>query len=119
MKRKTLGGFPGRVWIFGWLTSIVAVAASGQATLVADTHVNAALPTMNSGTISNVNIGGGYTGLLQFDLSLLPAGTTSAQISRAVLSVYVNRMDTSGLVSVAPITSAWGEYSVTYQTIPA
>ena len=118
MLRLTPGGFPGRAFLFVSLWLMVG-AASGQATLVADTHVNVALPAMNSGAISNVNVGGGYTGLLQFDLSLLPAGTTSAQISRAVLRIFVNRMDTPGLVSVAPITSAWGEYSVTYQTIPA
>ena len=118
MWRFTPGGFPGRALVLVWL-SLLVVAGAGQATLVADTHVNAALPTMNSGTISNVNVGGGYTGLLQFDLSLLPTGTTPGQISRAVLRVYVNRMDTAGLVSIAPITSAWGEYSVTYQTIPA
>lgn len=118
MLRLTPGGFPGWAVLLLWLSLMVG-SASGQATLIADTHVNAALPAMNSGAISNVNIGGGYTGLLQFDLSLLPAGTTSAKISRAVLRVYVNRMDTAGLVSIAPVTSAWGEYSVTYQTIPA
>ena len=104
--------------IFSWLLMSVG-SAVGQATLVADTHLNAALPAMNSGAISNVNIGGGYTGLLQFDLSLLPSGTTSAQISRAVVRVYVNRMDTPGLVSLTAVTSGWSEYGVTYQTIPS
>jgi hypothetical protein len=89
-----------------------------QATLVADAHVNAALPTVNSGGISNVNVGGGYTGLWQFDLSLLPAGTTSAQISRAVLVLYPNLVTTPGTVTLQPIQSAWTEISVTNQTLP-
>lgn len=122
MGRLTPGQFPGRALNLGVIlgaTLLATGAAAGQATLVADTHVNAALPAMNSGTISNVNVGGGYTGLLQFDLSLLPSGTTSVQISRAVLRVYVNRMDTPGLVSLTPITSGWSEYGVTYQMVPS
>jgi hypothetical protein len=90
-----------------------------EATLVADAHVNNARPSVNSGTISNLNVGGGYTTLLQFDLSTLPAGTTSSQVSRATLRLYCNRMDTPGLVNLQPVSSSWGEYSVTYATLPS
>src|SRR5882672_9685269 len=90
-----------------------------EATLVADAHVNSARPAVNSGSISNLSVGGGYTSLLQFDLSTLPAGTTAAQVSRATLRLYCNRMDTSGLVSVQPVSGAWGEYSVTYASLPS
>ncbi len=90
-----------------------------EATLVADAHVNSALPAVNSGAISNLNVGGGYTALLQFDLSTLPAGTTATQVSRATLRLYCNRMDTAGLVSVQPVGAAWGEYSVTFTTLPS
>lgn len=62
-------------------------------------------------------MGGGYTALLQFDLSTLPAGTTAAQVSRATLRLYCNRLDTAGLVSVQPLNGAWGEYSVTHATL--
>ena len=89
---------------------------AAQATLVADAHVNSALPTVNSGTISNLDVGGGYTAFLQFDLSMLPRGTTAAKVSRAVLRLYVNRVTTAGSVSIAPVTVAWGEYSLTYAT---
>jgi hypothetical protein len=95
---------------------IAAVAI--ESTLVADTHVNSARPSANSGTISNLNVGGGYTALLQFDLGTLPTGTTSSQISRALLRLYCNRADTPGLVSVQPVGSPWGEYSVTFSTLP-
>ena len=88
-------------------------------TLTADAHVNTALPAVNSGAISNVNVGAGYTGLFQFDLSLLPAGTTSAQVSRAVLRLYVNQVNTAGLVSLQPVQGSWSEYGVTAQTLPA
>ncbi|HEV2645674.1 MAG TPA: DNRLRE domain-containing protein [Acidobacteriaceae bacterium] len=94
-------------------------AKASQATLAADAHVNAAMPAVNSGAISNLDVGGGYTSLLQFDLSLLPSGTTASQVTRAVLRVYANRVTTPGLVTLSPIAGTWGEYSVTYATEPA
>ncbi len=74
---------------------------------------------MNAGTLTNLNVGGGYTALVQFDLSLLPAGTTAAGVTRAVLRVYCNRADTPGVMAVQPVLAGWGEYTVTYQTLPA
>ncbi|WP_334267757.1 DNRLRE domain-containing protein [Edaphobacter sp. HDX4] len=98
---------------------VAAIRASAtEATLIADTHVNAARPSANSGTISNLNVGAGYTSLLQFDLGVLPSGTTAAQVSRAVLRVYCNRVDTPGTIRLQGVNLAWGEYSVTYATLP-
>jgi hypothetical protein len=92
--------------------------ACAQATLVADAHVSSARPDVNAGTLTNLNVGGGYTALVQFDLSMLPPGTTAAQVTRALLMVYCNRADTPGLVAAQPLGSAWGEYSVTFATLP-
>jgi hypothetical protein len=100
------------------LSAVGLPAFAVEATLVADAHVNSVRPGVNSGAISNLNVDGGYTALLQFDLSTLPAGTTAAQVSRATLRLYCNRMDTAGLVSVQPVGGAWGEYSVTFATLP-
>lgn len=98
---------------------VSAIQASAiDAVLIADTHVNSARPAANSGAISNLNVGGGYTALLQFDLGSLPAGTTPAQISRALLRLYCNRADTPGSISLQSINSDWGEYSVTYASLP-
>src|SRR6202044_500051 len=107
-------------WVVGAALLVPGVGAfAAQATLVADAHVNQSLPAVNSGAISNLYVGAGYTALLQFDLGVLPAGTTAAQVSKAVLRVYCNRVDTAGLVSVQPVGGAWGEYSVTYATLPS
>lgn len=103
--------------IFVLLATRSALAV--QATLIADAHVSSAQPDVNSGTLSNLNVGGGYTALLQFDLGVLPSGTTAAQITRATLRLYCNRADTPGALSMAPVSSQWGEYSVTYNTLPA
>ena len=101
------------------LSLFAAMARAVEPTLTADTHVNAALPAINSGTLSNIAVGAGFTGLLQFDLATLPTGTTAAQISRATLRLYVNRVDTAGSITVSPLNAAWSEYGVTYSTLPA
>src|SRR5215471_9481634 len=105
-------------WVGLAVVLVTAQASAVEATLTADAHVNSARPEANSGAISNLNVGGGYTALLQFDLGTLPAGTTASQISRAVLRLYCNRADTPGLVTVQPVNASWGEYSVTYTTLP-
>ena len=88
------------------ILTVAARASAVEATLVADAHVNSARPAVNSGTISNLNVGAGYTALLQFDLATLPAGTTASQISRAVLRLYCNRADTAGAGDCA--AGKWG-----------
>jgi len=105
-----------------WGTILLATVTQGRAaqlTLVADAHVNAARPAANSGAISNLEVGAGYTSLLQFDLTALPAGTTSAQVMRAILRLYCNRVDAAGSIRLQAITSSWGEYSVTFASLPA
>jgi hypothetical protein len=102
------------------LLAAVAVpsAMATDATIVADASVNAARPNLNFGTLSNLYVGNGNTTLLQFDLSSLPAGTTAAQIGHATLRLYINRVNASGNINLQPITSTWGEFSVTNATIP-
>lgn len=103
------------VWV---LVCSVSVASAQQATLVGDAHISSAQPTVNSGSLSNLNVGNGYTALVAFGLDSLPTNLTAAQITRATLVVYCNRADTPGTVSVAPVTSAWSESTVTYATAP-
>jgi hypothetical protein len=89
----------------GLLSALACSANAGaQVTLVGDAHVSSAEPAVNFGSLSNLRVGGGYSALTQFDLSLLPAGTTSAQVTRAVLRVYANRVDVAGVVAVAPVS---------------
>jgi collagen type VII alpha len=121
--RRTLRSW-GRICAAARLLLVLGLCASGsvwaqQATLVGDAHVSSAQPAVNSGGLSNLNVGGGYTALMQFDLGTLPAGTTAAQISRATLRVYCNRADVPGTVQVQGIDGAWTELGVTYATLPA
>ena len=93
-------------------------AVAQEATLIGDAHVSSARPTVNAGTLSNLDVGGEYTALVQFDLSQLPPGTTPAQITRATLRLYCNRADTPGAVSLQTVGGPWIELGVTYATLP-
>ena len=94
-------------------------ASALDVTLSGDASVNSAHASTNYGALSNLYVGNGNTTFLQFDLATLPVGTTSAQVSHATLTVFVNRLNTAGAVTVSPVTAGWGEYSVTAAGAPA
>jgi hypothetical protein len=96
-----------------------SAANATEVALTGDAHVNLLRSTTNFGTLANLYVGNGSTSLLQFDLSTLPSGLTAGQVSRATLTVFVNRVNTGGTVSLSPVTSAWSEAAVTYATIPS
>jgi hypothetical protein len=96
----------------------ISVARATVANVSADAHVNSTLPNTNFGTRSNLAVNATSSALVQFDFSSLPSGTTSSQVSKAVLYVYVNRMNASGSITVAANTSAWSEFAVTSATAP-
>jgi Collagen triple helix repeat (20 copies) len=96
----------------------VSGAFALDAILRADASVNAAHASSNYGALSNLYVGNGNTTFLQFDLGALPSGTLSSQLSHATLIVFVNRVNVAGSVSVSPVTTSWGEYSVTSATAP-
>ncbi|MBS1799730.1 MAG: DNRLRE domain-containing protein [Acidobacteria bacterium] len=112
-------GFVRLVLCLGLLSSGVYEASALDVTLSGDASVNSAHASVNYGALSNLYVGNGNIAFLQFDLKTLPAGTTSAQISRALLTVFVNRVNAAGAVSVSPVSVPWGEYSVTATTAPA
>ena len=91
-------------WVAAAAVAFLALAPyqahATQAPVVGDSYVNSAYPTTNYGALTNLYVGGGGTTFIQFDLSTLPSGTTSGQISKATLRVFVNRVNTSGSVTV-------------------
>jgi hypothetical protein len=93
-------------------------AHATQASLAADAHVNTNRSSVNFGSLSNLYVGNGNTAYLQFDLSSLPAGITANQISRATVTLFVNRVVTAGSVSIAPVNGAWTEYGITAANAP-
>jgi hypothetical protein len=112
---------------FRRLLASAAVASAGlaawpahalDAPLAADSHLNVALPTTNFGGLPTLNVGGGATALLRFDLGTLPAGTTAAKLVRANLLLFVNRIGAAGQLEAQPVRSAWAEATVTAASPP-
>jgi hypothetical protein len=93
-------------------------AHATDVTLTGDTNVSSSRSTTNFGSLANLYVGNGNTALLLFDLSTLPAGVTASQVSRATLTVFVNRVNAGGPVNLSAVTSAWSELAVTYASIP-
>jgi hypothetical protein len=99
----------------GWLATLVLApvgAWAAGANASADTYVSSAAPASNFGTATAINIGGGNTGLIQFDLSGLPAGLAAANINKATMTFYVNTVAIAGALDIAQVTSAWTEAGV-------
>ena len=112
-------GFLRLVLCLGILFFGVHQASALDVTLSGDASVNSAHASVNYGALSNLYAGNGNTSFLQFDLRTLPAGTTSAQISHATLTIFVNRVNAAGTVTISPVSAPWSEYSVTAATAPA
>ena len=68
-------------------------AMAQQLTLVGDSYVDSTGAAR--GTLGSITIGGGNhaQGLLQFDTSTLPAGTTAALVGKAVLFIYIDTVE--------------------------
>ena len=101
------------LWGIGVWAGLQAMAWAQTVPLVGDTYI---LPGSagNAGAGASVSIGGaqGYQGLLAFDLTKLPAGTTAAGVTSAWLRLYVNKVGAAGSVNVYTATSAWSEGTV-------
>ena len=103
------------------LTGVVSTPASAQSVaLVQDTYVAPGNVT-NYGSNIGINVGGAAAqqGLLQFDLSTLPPGTTSGQVSKATLVVFVNNVLFTGTMNVNEANGAWSELLVNGTNQPA
>jgi hypothetical protein len=97
---------------------LLAVAGCAQlraadGALTADSYVSTAAPNSNFGVQTTLNAGGGSTAFVQFDLSSLPAGTTTASIASAQLIFYVDRVGVAGSVDLHTVAAPWTETTLT------
>jgi len=111
---------------FHTLTAVAAVAGltpwaalALDAPLAADASISLSAPSANFGATHTLNVGNGAAGLLRFDLSTLPAGTTAANLSKATLVLYVKSVASAGSVEVQTVNSGWTESGVTYASAPS
>ena len=90
-----------------------------QTVLTGDTQINSAATTTNYAKSTTLQVGGGYSTLLLFDISsLLPTGTTPSQVEHANLVIFPDSVTTPGTIAVDRVTSTWGESAVTYANKP-
>jgi hypothetical protein len=69
----------------------------------------------NFGTATTITVGSsGSVGLVQFDLTQLPAGLTAAQIQRATLTLFLDHINTGGSVNIDTVSAStpWSESTV-------
>jgi hypothetical protein len=94
-------------------------AGAVEALLAVDAYVSTSQPATNFGHAETLPVGNGNRALLRFDVaSMLPAGTTSSQVSKAVLSVWVSGVSQAGSVAVSELLGSWTEPGVTEATLP-
>jgi len=92
------------------LVTIFSALAQAQITPAADAYTNTATPTTNLGTKPVLDVeSGSQTTYIQFDLSSIPAGYTSASIAKATLKLYVNAVTTAGSFNVDYVSGTWSE----------
>ena len=78
------------------LILLAGTAAYSQITPLGDTYTNSATPTTNYGAKTLLDVESSQTTYIQFNLSSIPAGYTSADITQATLKLYVNAVTTAG-----------------------
>jgi len=94
--------------------------AHGQLTPLGDSYTNTAAPTTNYGAKTLLDVeSASRTTYIQFDLSAIPSGYTSADITKASLKLYVNAVTTAGSFNVDYVNGTWSESTITYNNAPA
>jgi hypothetical protein len=110
---------------------IIALAAFALAGLLPYTHAQT-LPTLgdtffapgnasNFGTSPTINVGGAgaYQGLIQFDTSTLPSGITGANVDKASLTLFVNKVGSAGAIDINAANGPWTESAVNGTDAPS
>ena len=96
------------------------VAAFGQAVpLTQDAFVIPGTGA-NNGAQQLVSVGGvnAFQGLVQFDLSTLPAGINASNIEKATLILFARSVSASGTINISTANGSWTESGVTGLNVP-
>src|SRR5580700_3664689 len=70
----------------------------------------------NFGTATTITVGStASVGLVQFDLTQLPAGLTAAQIQKATLTLFLDHVNSGGSINIDTVSAStpWSELTVT------
>jgi len=72
----------------------------------------------SSGKAPSLAVGGRSRAYLRFDLSSLPSGVTGAEIAKATIRVWVNRVSTPGSLDVYRLREDWSESRIKRRRAP-
>jgi hypothetical protein len=86
------------------------------ASVSADTMISQANPTLNFGNLGTLSVNAQSAALVQFDLSTLPSGLTAANIQKATMTVFVNKVLIAGSLDFSSTNQPWTEMGVTYNS---
>jgi hypothetical protein len=102
------------------LILLACTAAYGQLTPSGDSYTNTAAPTTNYGAKTVLDVeSASQTTYIRFDLSSIPAGYPSADITKATLKLYVNAVTKAGSFNVDYVNGAWSEATIDANNAPA
>ena len=100
-------------------TLCLLTGAPGQLTPSGDSYTNTATPTTNYGAKTLLDVVSSQTTYIQFNLSSIPSGYTSADITKATLKLYVNAVTTAGSFNVDYVNGTWSETTINSNNAPA
>src|SRR6266571_948078 len=101
------------------LLVVVSQFAAAQIPATDDSYTASSSASGNFGNQSMLNvIGPGVNSYIRFDLTAMPAGLTSSNVSKATLRLNINGVTTSGTFDVYLVTSSWTEGVLTYSKAP-
>ena len=108
-----------RIAAIGLALFLPGMLLAGFAPLAGDAYINPGDPN-NYGAQPLIDIGGANNseGLLQFDLTKLPPGATSADVSSAKLRIFVDNISAFGSITVSLANAPWSENTVNGVTNP-
>ena len=99
--------------------TLFALGAAAQIPTTDDSYTASSSPTSNFGTQPSLDvIGPGVNSYIRFDLTALPAGLTSSNVSKATMRLYVNGVTTAGMFDVYLVTGPWTESTINYSNAP-
>jgi len=95
------------------------MAAYGQLTPSGDAYTSTATPTKNFGTATTLGVESSETTYIQFNLSSIPSGYTSADITKATLKLFVDGVTKAGNFNVDYVNGTWTESTIDASNAPA
>ena len=105
--------------VFVLSTACLLTGAFGQLTPTGDAYTNTAATSTNYGAKTLLDVESTQTSFIQFDLSAIPAGYTSADITKASLKLYVSAVTKAGSFNVDYVNGTWTESTIDASNAPA